>query len=246
MAIAGTCLSRGRGRLFGGKRVEDDPETSLARCIVLLDDIRAYRRKDVEQIEAQFTTLKKTRFSEFYDMWVKTRPHAEKIVDMPSKVEGVPRLIRAISWLKLLNKIFLILVVLFISFQIVPIWRSSLGADFVNGIGLYALIGTILVVVASLNVVSLLDYKTRKKIIAYEEETMDRYAPSREKMKEGVSRMMKSLARESKRSGRDPNYFALVLYFDDYENIEVVDKWRPRSLGIFKKSYNHYHVIPKP
>jgi hypothetical protein len=231
--------------MFGGKQVKDDPETSLARCIVLLDDIRAYRRKDVEQIEIQFTALRKSRFSEFYDMWVKTRPYAEKIVDMPAMIPGVKKLIRAISWLKLLNKVFMILVVLFISLQIVPIWRSSLGADFLSGTGLYLLIGTVLVVVATLNVVSLLDYRTRKKIIAYEDETMDKYAPAREKMKEGVSRMMKSLARESKRSGKDTNYYALVLYFDDYENIEVVDKWRPRSMGLFKKSYNHYHVVPK-
>ncbi len=231
--------------MFGGRQVKDDPETTLARCIVLLDDIRAYRRKDVEQIEAQFSALKKSRFSEHYDMWVKARPYAEKIVDMPAMVPGVKGLIRAISWLKLLNKVFLILAVLFISFQIVPIWRSSLGADFVNGIGLYLLIGVVLVVVVALNVVSLLDYRTRKKIIAYEDETMGKYAPARQKMKEGVDRMMRSLARESKRAGKDPNYYALVLYFDDYDNIEVVDKWKPKSLGIFKKSYNHYHVIPK-
>lgn len=232
--------------MIGGKQVKDDPETSLARCIVLLDDIRAYRRKDIDQIETQFEALKKTRFSEFYDMWVKYRPQAERIVDMPTKVSGVPKLIRAISWLKLLNKILMILVVLFISFQIVPIWRTSLGADFVNGIGLYSLIASVLVMVVSLNVVSLLDYRTRKKIIAYEDESLDQYAPAREKMKEGVDRMMRALARESKRSGRDPNYYAMVLYFDDYDNIEVVDKWRPKSLGLFKKSYNHYHVLPKP
>lgn len=231
--------------MIGGRQVKDDPETSLARCIVLLDDLRAYRRKDVEQVEAQFATLKKTRLSEYHDLWVDVRPHAERIVDMPAQVPGVKRLIRTIGWLRLFNKIFMILLVLFISFQIVPIWRSSLGSDFVNGIGLYLLIGSVLVVVATLNIVSLLDYRTRKRIIAYEEETMEKYAADRDKMKDGVNRMMKALARESKRSGKDPNYFGLVLYFDDYHNIEVVDKWRPRSLGIFKKSYNHYHIIPK-
>ncbi|MCU0852845.1 MAG: hypothetical protein MUC90_06310 [Thermoplasmata archaeon] len=231
--------------MFGGRQTKDDPETSLARCIVLLDDLRAYRRKDIEQVERQFGALKKTRLSEYYDMWVKTRPHAERIVDMPAQVPGVKKLIQAIGWLRLLNKISMILLVLFISFQIVPIWRSSLGGDFVNGIGLYILLGTVLFVVALLNVVSILDYRTRKRIITYEEGTMDKYASDREKMKEGVNRMMKALARESKRSGKDPNYFGMVLYFDDYENIEVVDKWRPKSLGIFKKSYSHFQVIPK-
>lgn len=231
--------------MFGRRQVVDDPETSLARCIVLCDDIRAYRRKDVEQLETQFSALKKSRFSEFYDMWVKARPSAERIVDMPFQITGVKQLIRAVSIVKLLSKVFMILVVLFISFQIVPIWRSTLGGDFLNGVGLYILIAVVLAIVTSLNVVSLLDYRIRKKVIAYEEETMDKYAPAREKMKECVSRMMRALARESKRSGKDPNYYGLILYFDDYDSIEVVDKWRPKSLGLFKKSYNHYHVVPK-
>lgn len=231
--------------MFGRRQVSEDPETSLARCIVLCDDIRAYRRKDVEMIDAQFSALKKSRFSEYYDMWTKARPSAEKIVDMPLQIPGVKGLIRSVSLLKLLNKIFLIFVVLFIAFQLVPIWRRSLGSDFLGGTGLYLLIGTVLVVVVTLNIISLLDYRIRKKVIAYEEETMDKYAPAREKMKECVSRMLKSLAREAKRSGKDPNYYGLVLYFDDYGSIEVVNKWRPRSLGIFKKSYHHYHVIPK-
>ena len=231
--------------MFGRRNVEDDPETSLARCVVLLDDIRAYRRKDVEVIETQFSGLKKSRFSEFYEMWVKARPSAEKIVDMPMEIPGVKRLIRAVSLLKLVNKMVLIIVVLFIAFQLVPIWRRTLGADFLSGTGLYVLLGTVLVVVATLNIISLLDYRIRKKVIAYEDETMDKYAPAREKMKECVSRMMKALARESKRSGKDPNYYGLILYFDDYDNIEVVNKWRPKSMGLFKKSYNHYHVVPK-
>ena len=232
--------------MFGRKRQEDDPATTLARCIVLLDDIRAYRRKDVEQIEAQFTALKKSRFKEFYDMWVKARPSVETIVDMPIEVPGVKGLIRTISWMKVVNKVFLTFVVLFVALQIVPIWRSTLGYDFLSGIGLMVLIAFILLVVVSLNVVTFIDYRIRKRIIAYEDSTTDQYAPAREKMKECVNKMMKSLAREAARSGKDKDYYGLVLYFDDYSNIEVVDHWRPKSMVFFKKSYNHYQVIPKP
>jgi len=57
--------------------------------------------------------------------------------------------------------------------------------------------------------------------------------------------MMKSLAKEAKRGAKGLEYYGLVLYFDDYDNIEVVDKWRPKSMGIFKRSYNHYQVVPK-
>ena len=232
--------------MFGRKREEDDPATTLARCIVLLDDIRAYRRKDIEQIEEQFSALKKSRFKEFYDMWVKARPSAEAIVDMPAKVPGVKRLISAISWMKVVNKLLLTAVVLFIALQIVPIWRRTLGYDFLSGTGLLVLIALILLTVVSLNVVTVIDYRIRKRIIAYEDSTTDQYAPAREKMRECVNKMMKSLAREAARSSKDENYYGLVLYFDDYSNIEVVDQWKPKSMGIFKKSYNHYQVVPKP
>jgi hypothetical protein len=232
--------------MFGRKQKEEDPETTLARCIVLLDDVRAYRRKDTEQIEQQFAPLKKSRFKEHYDLWVKVRPFAEKIVDMPAKIPGVPSLIRAIGWMKVANRVFLIVLILFIAFQIVPVWRRNLGQEFLSGLGLILLLSFVILMVVTLNVVTILDYRVRKKIIAYEEATMDEYAAAREKMKEGVSKMMRSLAREVGRSKTDPNYYGLVLYFDDYDNIEVVDKWRPKSMGLFKKSYKHYQVIPKP
>ncbi len=199
----------------------------------------------VEQIEDQFAPLKKSRYKDVYDMWVKARPSAEKIIDMPARIPRVPSLIRAIGWLKVANRVFMIILILLIAFQIVPVWRRTLGHEFLSGPGLIMLLSFILLVVISLNISSVLDYRVRKRIIAYEDSTMDEYASARDKMKEGVNKMMRSLAREVSRTKTDPNYYGLVLYFDDYDNIEVVDKWRPRSLGIFKKTYNHYQVVPK-
>jgi len=228
------------------KPKEEDPETTLARCVVLLDDIRAYRRKDPEQIDGQFAPLKKSRFKDIYEMWVKARPSAEKIVDMPMKIPGAKETIRRLAWLKVANRVFLIGLIFFAAIQIVPVWRRSLGADFLHGPGLLLAAVFVVLVVVSMNIATVMDYRLRKKIIAYEESTMDQYAPARDKMKECVNKMMKSLAREVSRSKSDPNYYGLVLYFDDYDNIEVVDKWRPKSMFFFKKTYNHYQVVPKP
>jgi hypothetical protein len=232
--------------MLGRKQQEEDPETTLARGILLLDDIRAYRRKDIDQIEAQFAPLKKSRFKDVYDMWIKARPSAQKIVDMPLRIPGVRQSINRLAWLKLANRVFLIFLVLFVALLIVPIWRRTLGPGFLGGNGLLFAAIFVLLVVISMNLSSVIDYRIRKKIIAYEESTMEQYAAARENMKECVSRMMKTLAREVARSKKDPNYYGLVLYFDDYDNIEVVDKWKPRSMFIFKKSYNHFQVIPKP
>jgi len=228
------------------KKTEEDPETTLARCIVLLDDIRAYRRKDTEQIERQFEPLKKSRFKDIYDMWVKARPAAEKIVDMPLKIPGAKETIRRLAWLKVANRFFLIGLIFFIAIQLVPIWRRTFGSEFLSGSGLWLAGIFVALVLVSMNLATVLDYRLRKKIVAYEGMTVDEYASAREKMKECVNKMMKNLAREVARGKKDPDYYGLILYFDDYENIEVTGKWRPRSMFFFKKSYNHFQVVPKP
>lgn len=228
------------------KKKEEDPETTLARCIVLLDDIRAYRRKDPELIEAQFEPLKKSRFRDIYDMWVKARPAAEKIVDMPLKIPGARETIRRLAWLKVANRVFLIALIFFIAIQIVPVWRRTFGSEFLSGNGLILAGIFIALVVVSMNIATVWDYRLRKKIVKYEEATVEEYASARDKMKECVNKMMRSLAREIGRTKKDPDYYGLVLYFDDYDNIEVKAKWRPKSMLFFKKSYNHYQIVPKP
>ena len=227
------------------KKKEEDPVTTLARCIVILDDIRAYRRKDVEQIEALFSELKKSRFKEHYDMWVKARPSAEKIVDMPLKVEGVRGLIRTLAWVKVATRVALIALVFFIAMLLVPAWEKVLGPHPFGGNGfLYASVAVVAMVVM-MNVGQVIDYRIRKKIIAYEDATVDEYKSARQKMKDSVDKMMFTLARESVRKDVNRSDFGLVLYFDDYDHIEVVNQWKPKSIGLFKKSYNHYQVLPK-
>lgn len=231
--------------MFGKKKKDEDPVITLARCIVVLDDIRAYRRKDVEQVDALFSELKKSRFKEHYEMWIKARPQAEKIVDMPMNVEKVPEMIRALSWVKVATRVALIALVFFIAMLLVPAWEKVLGPHPFGGNGfLYATVAVVIMVLM-MNAGQVLDYRIRKRIIAYEDATLDEYKPSREKMKDCVDKMMFTLAREANRKGANRSDFGLVLYFDDYSNMEVVKQWRPKSIGLFKKSYNHYQVLPK-
>ncbi len=227
------------------KQKEIDPVSQLAQCITLLDDTRAYRRKDVERIDEAFADLKKTRFKEHYDMWVKARPAAEKIADMPLKIPGVERMIRTLAWIKVANRVGLIVLIGFLAVQIVPVWRTVLGRHPFGGHAfLYSMIAVLIVVIA-MNYATVMDYRIRKKVIKYEAETQDLYAPQREKMKECVGKMMKSLAKEANRSGKNPEYYKLVMYFDDYDNIKVVNQWRPKVMFVFKKSYSHFEVLPK-
>jgi hypothetical protein len=231
--------------MLGRKKKDEDPVMTLARCIGLLDDIRAYRRKDVEKIDGVFTELKKSRFREHYEMWIKLRPSAEDIVDMPMNVKGVPELIRTLAWVKVGSRVALIVLVFFIAMMLVPAWKQVLGNDPFEGNGFLYATASVVAMVILMNASQIIDYRIRKKIIAYEEETTEKFKPAREKMKGGVDKMMYSLAREASRKGVDRRNFGLVLYFDDYNNMEVVDQWKPKSIGLFKKSYNHYQVLPK-
>lgn len=232
--------------MFGKKkRVSEDPVVNLARGIAYCDDLRAYRRKDLDQIDETFEALKKTRFREYNEMWTRARPAADKIVNMPLKVGGVKRMIGALSWIRVAGRVGLIVVVLMVAMQFVPAWRRALGSDPFGGNGLLYTIITVLFAVALLNLGSIMDYLIRKRIIAYEDSTMDEYAPYRDRMKDCVDKMMRSLAREIERGTETPDSLSMVLYFDDYQNIKVINHWRPKSMWVFKKSYNHYQIVPK-
>lgn len=231
--------------MFGRKK-EDDPLTALARCIVFLDDIRAYKRKDPERIEASFSILKKSRYKEFYDMWVKLRPSVEKIVDMPARAPGVKQMIRNLSWMKVVNRVLLMVLVVIVAVRIVPAWRNALGRDPFGGYWMEIALGAVLAVVFSLNLATYMDYRIRKRIIRYEEETAAEYAPHREKLKDAINKMMRTLGREIERTKSSPGAWSLILFFNDYDHMVVEKQWRPRSVGLWKKSYSLYQVVPKP
>src|SRR4030065_1824858 len=149
--------------MLGRKKKEEDPVTTLARCIVVLADSRKYRRKDVEQIDGLFSELKKSRFKEHYEMWIRARPQAEKIVDMPLEVEGVPGTITTLSWVKVATRVALIVLVFFIAMLLVPAWEKVLGPHPFGGNGfLYATVAVVIMVVM-MNAGQVLHYRNQKK-----------------------------------------------------------------------------------
>jgi len=197
-------------------------------------------------METVFSALKKTRFREHYDQWVKVRPSVEKIVDMPMKVPGVKKMITNLGWLKVVNRVLLIVLVVFASMLIVPAWRRALGENPFGGHSMLYLGIAVALVMTSLNLATVMDYRIRRKIIAYEDATMDEYEPARTRLKETVDKMLRSLGREWEKQKGGPRGLSLVLYFDDYEHAKVINQWRPKALGLWKKPYHHYEVVPKP
>jgi len=64
----------------------------------------------------------------------------------------------------------------------------------------------------------------------------------REKLKAVTQKAIKKLAENTERYGEDPTNHKLTLYFNDYENIEIIKK---KSSGrVFKRKYYKYTAIP--
>jgi len=211
-----------------------------------MDDVRAYRRKDIKDIEKVLSRLKRSRFKEHYNQWIKARSSVERILDMPLKVKGVKEMIRNLAWLKVVNRIFLIVLVVFAAMIIVPAWRGVPGDRPFGGDAMLYTGIVLALVVLSLNLATFMDYRIRKRIVAYEEAAVEEYAPARAKLKEFVDKMLGTLAREADRAKVDLSNWGMVLYFDDYEHITVVKQLQPKSVGFWKKPYRRYQVIPKP
>ncbi len=244
--LAHRAMPNGGRQLFGKRRVSEDPVVNLARCIAFCDDLRAYRRGDLAEMDETFEALQKTRFREHHDMWVKVRPLADKIVNMPLRVGGVKWMIGSVGWARLIGRFALIAMIVLVALQIVPIWQNVVESDTLKG---QLLLFTLLFALAAavlLTMGSVLDYTIRKRIIAYEDSTMKEYAPARDKMKDCVNKMMRTLARETERGTETPESLSMVLNFGDYDNVEVVAKWQPKSMWLIKKAYNRYQVNPRP
>jgi hypothetical protein len=196
-------------------------------------------------VDQAFQALKKTRFMEYSDMWTRMRPAAEKIVKMPMKVKGAVWMIGAVNWAKAIGRLALVVLVFLLAVQIVPIWQNAVGTEPFEGTIFVITLIVVLAAVVMLTMSTVLDYFVRKRIIAYEEVTMDDCAPERAKMKDSVNRMMKALARETELGKETPERLSMILNFGDYDNVEVVGERQAKTMLFFKRTRTLYRMNPR-
>jgi len=178
-------------------------------------------------------------------MWTRIRPVAEKIVNMPMRVKNVVWMIGAVNWAKVSGRIALVVLVFLLALQLVPIWQNVLGTEPFGGTMLLLTLIVVLTAVVMLTMSSALDYFIRKRIIAFEDTTLNEYAPDRAKMKDCVNRMMKALARETERGKETPESLSMVLNFGDYDSVEVVGKRQTKPTLLGRKSHTLYLQNPR-
>ena len=215
----------------------------LTDIITSLDSVRAYRRRSSQNLDEKFKRIGGMGFPDLRRLWPGIEGDVKTIVDMPLNIPGVPRLIRLNYALRLLGRIFFILLVVVLAARLVRAWRPLLGEAL--GDNLPLLIVIVLGAVISMNGEVVADYVIRRRVVEYESLTEERYKKHVNRVKGATQTVIDRLAEDTKQSKKDPKDFPFHLFFDDYDNIEVIQEKVPRSMLIFKRKFKVYTAIVK-
>ncbi len=220
---------------------KEEQITPLTDVITSLDSVRAYRRRSSQNLREKFERLGGMGYPELRKLWWAIEDDVGTIVDMPMQVPRVPTMIRFNFVLRLVGRIFFILLVIVLASRLVRAWRPYLGGLF--GENIWVVIIVVAGSVGALNAEVVIDYLIRRKIVRYEAETEKRYSKQVASLKKATQTVIDQLAKEVKRSNKDAKTFPFHLFFDDYDGIEVTATKTPRSMFVFKKRFKIYTAV---
>lgn len=214
----------------------------LTDLITSLDSLRGYRRRSSQNLDEKFRRIGGMGYPDLRKLWGDIEDDVKAIVDMPLKIPSVPGLIRLNYYLRLTSRIFFILLVIVLATRIVRAWRPLAGDI---GQNIWLLIAVVLGSVIAMNGEVMVDYMIRRKVIAYEKETEQRYSRNVLKLKRATQTVIDRLGKEIRQGRMDPKDFPFYVFYDDYDGIEVIGTKTPRSMLIFKKKYKVYTAVSK-
>lgn len=208
----------------------------LTDLITCLDSIRGYRRRSSINLDEKFDALRGRAAEQAIKIWKGVKPDVERIVDMPARIPGVPAMIRANHYLKIASRVFLILFAIIIGAFFVPAYRPYLG--FFRELWFFAFVifGLLLTTYGAIA----LDYRIRRKVIKFENETIAEYEKNVQKVAKACQRLIDILSDEIRRARKDPYDFPIKLFYDDYNGIKVIDSFYPRTMLFFKQKFKVY------
>jgi len=221
----------------------DEQILPLTDVISSLDSIRAYRRRSSRDIDEKFRKLGGMGYPEARKIWNQVEDDIDRIVDMPMQIPAVPSMIRLTYMLRLMGRMFLILLVVVIAARFVKAWQSSLGE--LLGDNMWFLIFVVVGSLVGINGEMVVDFMIRRKIIKYEKSSEEKYRKNVDAVKKATQGLIDRLAKELERSQKDRADFSFQLFFDDYDGIEVVSSKTPRSLFVFKRDFKVFKAVVK-
>lgn len=220
-----------------------DPETEqlnrLTDLITCLDSIRGYRRRSSVNLDKKFEALKGRAAGQANKIWKEVQPDVDRIVDMPAQIPRVPAMIRMNHYLRIASRIFLILFAIILGAFFVSAYRPYLG--FFREVWFFAFVifGLVITTYGAIA----LDYRIRRKVVKFENETIEKYKKNVEKVAKACQRLIDILRDEIRRGRKDPYNFPVKLFYDDYDGIKVIDSFYPRALLFFKQKFKVYIAI---
>jgi len=205
----------------------------LCELIKKLDSIRAYKRTENLKPEAVKNDFKRLKYRYLRKDWKLIRHDIEKIVYLPINIEGLPTMIRIVTYLKIILPITMIFMILSVSHPLtghamIPIPKFS---PFIG-------------IIPPLIVISmfiLLDRKIRKRVMRYEVEHKEKLRRSRKRIKSLIDKLISMLLEELEKCNRNPNQYSMSLFYKDYKNIKIIKESKGK---IFKRKYPTYLVVP--
>jgi len=208
---------------------------NLCQLILNLDSVRAFRGIKPELIKEGFKSLGS---SELTQLWKTIRHDVEKIAYQPMEIEGLPKLMRLVAFLRFLTPILSILMMVALASQL--LYAKILP------IPLRAILGNWATVVVTVTIFSFatiafitVDYTIRRRVIRYEEKHAEKFSRGRERIKNTIEKLIMKFAEELRRSNEDPNKYKMVLFYK-YEGLKVIKESRGR---ILRRKYPLYTAI---
>jgi len=208
---------------------------NLCQLILNLDSVRAFRCIKPELIKENFQSLGS---SEFTRMWKTIRHDVEKIAYLSMEIEGLPKLMRVVAFLRFLTPILSIFMMVALGFhwlyaKILPIpLRTILGS------GATVVVSVTMFSFATITFITV-DYTIRRRMIKYVEKHAGKFSKGRERIKNVIQKLIVKFAEELKRNDIDPNKYKMMLFFK-YDGLKVIKESRGR---ILKRKYPLYEVV---
>jgi len=217
------------------KRLEDEELRNICLFIETLDSLRAFRRKDLDTIKNIFL---KVDVKNITKEWDHLKKDIEKIVYMPLKIPGMPKLMKIALIMRFLFLLMLLPGFLIFMSQFLLKNRNPTLFQFNWPTMLLVLILPLIFGYSYI----MLDFSIRRRIAAYEMLHEDKFRTKKEKLKNIVQKAIDLLVERIEHSKYPPEDYKIKLYFDDYRNIRIIKKSRGK---IFRKKYYTFVAIPQ-
>lgn len=206
-----------------------DRSLNILFLIQKLDEFRAFKRSNPENLRSHFST------EGYSSLFERIRPDLKNIAFIPEKMPGVPNLLKAAAVIRQLFPLC------FISFVLAFLIKIGIFKILSENLYYFFMITPVVILFAFV----FMDQVVRRMIGKYEDKHPDLHEKEKKNIKRAAEELLASLNREISIYKLDPIKYRMRLYFDDYSGLEIESEYRERVMFVFKKKHSRFKAKPK-